>query len=423
MTSPHRPASHGIPRPRVWAPLHYSGFATLFIGYSVSSLGNGMSAVAVAWLAIALAHGHGAGLLIGEAVAAYTLPGVLVALGASRVLKRLDPRLIILVDAIFRAVPLALIAGLALTDTLSPILYVSLLGCSSLFGLLGIAGDLAATTELLPSELYVAANSLNSVASFSASIGGPAVAGVLTATVGPGLVFAIDAATYVLLAGAVLASRRYQPPTPVVKSSSAGIRDGLRALWNFPALGAITLLCVIFYGLYGPVEVALPLYVSSVLHASASVLGGYWTVFALGATLGALGATSIHRFGLWRMTIAAVAAWGVCLIPFGFTTSVVIGFIAMSVGGLVYGPFIPLKKTIIQRSARRELLTQVAAASGVFTVSASPVGAALGGPLVAALGARATLAFSGLATVTTALVAVAVLLVYRRRTRKLSGDQ
>lgn len=415
MPNPDPPAHDQAQSPRVWAPLRSTAFASLFAGYAVSALGNGMSAVAISWLAIELAHGHDAGLLVGAAVAAFTLPGVLAALVAGRVLRRLDPRLLVLAEALLRAAALGAIAGLSLSGSLSPVLYVVLLGVSSLFGVLGLAGDLAATAELLPPEMHMAANSLNTVASFAAMIAGPAVAGGIIAAGGPGVVVAVDAASYALLAVAVLASRRFQPPPALTDMEVTGIGSGLRALRRLPAVGAITLLCVVFFGLYGPVEVALPVYVSSVLHAGAGVLGGYWTVFSLGATLGALGATSVQRLGLWRVAVVVMTAWGACLVPFGFVTSLVVGFIALGVGGLVYGPFLPLKRTIIQRAAPPAALAQVGAASGMFTVTASPVGSALGGPLVAALGASLTLAVSGIATIATALAAAALLWHYRRR--------
>ena len=374
-----------------------------------------MSTVAISWLAIELAHGHDAGLLVGAALAAFTLPGVLAALVAGRVLRRLDPRLVVLAEALLRAVALGAIAGLALKGSLSPVVYVVLLGASSLFGVLGVAGDLAATAELLPPALHMAANSLNTVASFAATIAGPAIAGGIIAASGPGVVLALDAASYLLLAAAVVASRRYQPPPPRTGMDATGVGSGLRMLRRLPAVGAITVLCVVFFGLYGPVEIALPVYVSSVLHAGAGVLGAYWTVFSIGATIGALGATSVQRFGLWRVAVVVMAAWGACLVPFGFVTSVVVGFIALGLGGLVYGPFLPLKRTIIQRAAPPEVLAQVGAASGIFTVTASPVGTAFGGPLVAGLGPRLTLALSGIATMSIALAAAVLLWHYRGR--------
>jgi hypothetical protein len=55
-------------------------FRRLVLGFAVSYLGDGMSVVAVAWLAIELAPQATAGLWVGGAVAAYTLPGMVGAL-------------------------------------------------------------------------------------------------------------------------------------------------------------------------------------------------------------------------------------------------------------------------------------------------------------------------------------------------------
>ncbi|MGH7611094.1 MAG: MFS transporter, partial [Candidatus Dormibacteria bacterium] len=52
---------------RVWTPLASRSFRTLFAGYAISAIGDGMAGVAISWLAIDLAHGHGTGLLVGAA--------------------------------------------------------------------------------------------------------------------------------------------------------------------------------------------------------------------------------------------------------------------------------------------------------------------------------------------------------------------
>ncbi len=67
-------------------------FRRLILGFAVSYLGDGMSFVAVAWLAIELAPRATAGLWVGGAVAAYTLPGVLGALVFGRRLRRVPAR-------------------------------------------------------------------------------------------------------------------------------------------------------------------------------------------------------------------------------------------------------------------------------------------------------------------------------------------
>ena len=135
-------------------------FRRLILGFAVSYLGDGMSFVAVAWLAIELAPQATAGLWVGGAVAAYTLPGVVGALVFGRRLRRVPARRLLLADNVVRgvflgAVPLAWLAGL-----LTLPLYVVLLAVSSLLHAWGSAGKYTLLAELLPDEQRLAANTL-----------------------------------------------------------------------------------------------------------------------------------------------------------------------------------------------------------------------------------------------------------------------
>ena len=103
-------------------------FRRLILGFAVSYLGDGMSFVAVPWLAIELAPQATAGLWVGGAVAAYTLPGVVGALVFGRRLRRVSAKRLLFADNVVRGVflgatPLVWLAGL-----LTPPLYVVLLG-------------------------------------------------------------------------------------------------------------------------------------------------------------------------------------------------------------------------------------------------------------------------------------------------------
>ncbi len=123
-------------------------FRRLILGFAVSYLGDGMSFVAVAWLAIELAPQATAGLWVGGAVAAYTLPGVVGALVVGRRLRRVPARRLLLADNVVRgvflgAVPLAWLAGL-----LTLPLYVVLLAVSSLLHAWGSAGKYTLLAEL-----------------------------------------------------------------------------------------------------------------------------------------------------------------------------------------------------------------------------------------------------------------------------------
>ncbi len=414
MSSGNSPLSDS---PGLWSALRTPSFTILFAGMAVSALGDGMSWVAISWLAIDLAHGRDTGLLVGAAVAAYTLPGVVAGIGLGGLLSRFDPRLLILLDAVLRMVCLGLVAVAAWLGILAPAAYLVLLAASSLFALLGLTGELTAVVEMLPPAQHAAGNSLLTVASFATSIAGPGLAGGLILLAGPGPAIGADAASYAALTVAVLVSRRMLRPSPV-RDPHRSVPQALRSLRRHPAVLGITLLSLVFFGIYGPVEVALPVYVAQSLRAGPGLLGGYFTLFAVGATAGALGATSLQRFGLWRVAIVVMVGWGLCLVPFGLVNSALVGFVALGVGGLIYGPFVPLKRTIIQRYSPRGSLTALAAASGLVTLPASPIGTALGGPIVAVLGPRSTLLASGLATILAAAVAAAVLTRRQARARQ-----
>jgi MFS family permease len=390
-------------------------FRRLLLGFAVSYLGDGMSFVAVAWLAIELAPPATAGLWVGAAVAAYTLPGVVGALVFGRRLRRVPARRLLLADNVVRsvflgAVPLAWFAGL-----LTPARYVVLLAGSSLLHAWGSAGKYTLLAELLPDTQRLAANTLVSSLNFAATIAGPAIAGVLVTYVSSAaLVLGLDALTYAFLA--VLVVRTRLPDSGhVVPVDQAAARGGLALLRSRPELLGLLTLTWFFYLLYGPVEVALPLHVTDDLHAPGTLLGLYWMLFGIGAVLGGLAVGALRQLPFWPVTVAIVIGWGLVLLPFGLAVPTAVTVGGFMLGGAIYGPFEALSVTLTQAQAPPQHLAAMLAARSAVLLTASPVGTALGGPLTTALGPRATLGGSGLATVAVGAVASVLLLARRRR--------
>jgi len=69
------------------------------------------------------------------------------------------------------------------------------------------------------------------------------------------------------------------------------------------------------------------------------------------------------------------------------------------IGGVVYGPFVPLTYGLYQSATATKNLPAVLAARSAVLMVSTPLGTALGGPIVGALGATLTLFSSGLATI------------------------
>src|SRR5580658_3334082 len=99
----------------------------LLPGYLLSALGDGMSAVAIAWLALRLAPEPTRGLWVGAAVAAYSVPGALGAALLGRWLRHRGGVRLAGADAVLRAVALGAIPVLWAAHLLTPTWYVALL--------------------------------------------------------------------------------------------------------------------------------------------------------------------------------------------------------------------------------------------------------------------------------------------------------
>ena len=142
---------------------------------------------------------------------------------------------------------------------------------------------------------------------------------------------------------------------------------------------SLTALTWVFFFLYGPVEVALPVYVAQDLQASAQLLAAYWTAFGIGALASNLLTGALRAGNMRRIALLIVAGWGACLLPFAAAPVPVTLF--FGIGG-VYGPFVPLTYALFQSATATENLPAVLAARSAVIMVSTPLGTALGGPLV-----------------------------------------
>jgi MFS family permease len=427
-------------------------------GATASALGDGMSAVAVAWLALKLAPPQSQGLWVGAAVAAYSLPGAIGAVTLGRWLAGRGGARLAFVDSALRAAVLGLIACLALAGLLGPAGYVALLGVSSLLSAWGIAGKYTLIADLLPAEHRVAGNTVFGLADQLSLMIGPALAGLLTAATGPAVVIALDAVSWAVLAVSYLrviplaahpgpATSTAPPadePSPPERSPQAAFPhdpipgtdlsspvpdpDALPApspappgAWavirSSPVLPGLLALSFVFYLLYGPVEVALPVHVASDLHGSAALLGLFWAVFGAGAVIGELSAPYVRRWPVWPTMNGIVLGWGLALIPLGLAAPLWVALAGFFAAAVIWGPWMSLSMGVLQDVSPPAALAQVIAARSSLLIIASPLGTALGGPIVAALGARGTILASALTTVALAVVTAVFLVLGRRRKR------
>ncbi|MBQ1015250.1 MFS transporter, partial [Micromonospora sp. M51] len=252
-----------------------------------------------------------------------------------------------------------------------------------------------------------------------ATIVGPPLAGLLIAWVGPVWVIAIDAATFAALAltyrfavSAADSDHRHE--------RGASRTAGFAVIRRNPALLGLLALSLAFFFLFGPVYVAMPIHITDDLHASATLLGAYYTAFGVGGLVRGLITGHLRRWPLRATTITIVVAFGVAMLPLGLGAPVGVSLPAFALAGLIWAPYMSTSMALFQRSTSIAQLPAVLAANGAVLVVAVPLGTMLGGPLVGAIGARPTMLLCATAIVTVGLVAGGFAIPWRKT--RSSGD-
>jgi predicted MFS family arabinose efflux permease len=280
---------------------------------------------------------------------------------------------------------------------LAPPAYVGLLAGSSLLSAWGNAGEYAMLSELGGPDGRLAINSLATAQVSFAVIVGPLAAGLLIGWIGPGWLIALDGASF-----AFLGIQAWRTPSSATTTEqpvdTQAAESGFRLLLRRRDLLSLTVLTWVFFFLYGPVEAALPVYVAKNLHADAELLGAYWTAFGVGALAATLITGTLRARNVRRATLLIVVGWGACLLPFAFAP-VGVTLVCFALGGLIYGPFIPITYAQFQSATTPANLPAVLAARSAIMLVSTPLGTAIGGPLVGGLGAAGTLFASGVLTV------------------------
>lgn len=382
-------------------------------GFVVSFVGDGMSAVAVSWLALELAPRQHQGLWVALAVGAYTLPGAAGAVLLGPFMRGRSGAQLVTWNATLRATGLGLVPVAAFFDVLSIGVYAGLLAVSSLLQSWGSAGYYTLVAETLPRSRHLSANALISTLSQTGILIGPVVGGLLIAWTGALWALAVDALTFAVLAVSCRLAVPSAARDPRAKEGEEGEEEkdrasGFRTIARTPALLGVMALTFGFYLLYGPVEVGLPIHVANDLGAPASVLAWHFAAFGAGAICGGLLASHLGRLPHWLILNGSVLGAGLTLLPLGLGAPVAVTVPCFGAVGLLYAPFGATATALIQRTVTGDRLAQVLAARSALLVTSGPAGIGIGGLIVAGWGAgrailAATLATLGLGVVSAVL--------------------
>ena len=390
--------------------LRVRNYRLYFTGQIISVSGTWMQSIALAWLVVHyLAPKSQRGVDVGFTLALQFLPMLLFGAWGGLVADRVDKRRLLVTTQV-AAGALALALGLLVLSGPGPagdahLWEVYLL--SLLLGVVNLFDNPARQTfviEMVGKHDLPNAVSLNSIVMNGARVVGPALSGVLIATVGIGVCFIFNSASYVAVIVALMMMRRSElHPAQRVARAKGQLREGVRYAWRTPNLRD-PLLLVFAVGLLAyNFTVILPLLAQETFHGGAGTFALLTSLMAGGAVIGGLVVANRGKPNIHRLTAIGVA-FGVMIAAVALSPNLVSACVLLFFMGGLSIAFIATANSTIQLRVEPTMRGRVMALYAIGFLGTTPVGAPLVGwisqtssPRVALLvGAAATVAASAM---------------------------
>jgi MFS family permease len=387
-----------VSRPGFWrstfSSLRVPNYRLYFTGQSISLAGTWMQMTAQSWLVLTLTHSS---TDLGFVLALQTLPILLLAPYGGVVADRVDKRRLMVVLQIAMGVQALVLGLLTVAGAVrfwEVCLLAVILGLNNAFE---NSARQAFVREMVgPDELRNAVT-LNSVTVNAARAVGPAIGGVLIATVGIGTCFLINAGSFAAVVTSLLVMNRAAlRPSPPVGRARGQLREGVRYARRTPTI-AIPLAMMSLVGLLAyEFPVSLPVLAERTFHGGAEAYGFMTAAMGIGAVIGGLFTAARGRTGLRPMIIASVG-FGVAILVTAVAPVIGLAYVALLFAGWASVSFIAIGNSTIQLSAAPDMRGRAIALWQVAFQGTTPIGGPAVGWIIALSGARAGLAAGGVA--------------------------
>jgi MFS family permease len=383
-------------------------FRRLFAGQALSVLGDRVTTVVLPFAV--LAAGGGA-TEVGLVAAAQFTPFLLLSLVAGVVADRRDRRTILIASDVVRLATQATAAVLLLTGEATP------LALGALAAVFGAADAFFAPafTGLMPLTLASSAslqpaNALRGLSFSTGNIAGPAVAGLLVATLGAGGALAFDAATFLVSVVFLLrvTPRAVERAEAGATTLLAGLREGFAEVRSRPWVRAFLGAMAGYHVIVLPSVFVLGPVLAQRDYGGATDWAVVVALFGVGTLLGDLLLLRWRpRFALRASALFLIGASCQAAIIGSGLPILGIGLLELLAGVCVTGFFV-LWETSLQEHVPEHAMSRVSSYDYLASTGLMPLGFAIAGPASVAFGLHATLVAMTALGIASALALLAV---------------
>ena len=388
---PEPAARRGIWR-STFSSLRVPNYRLYFTGQSISLAGTWMQMTAQSWLVLVLTHSS---TRLGLVVALQTLPVLFLGPYGGVVADRVDKRKLMIALQIamgIQALVLGLLTVAGIVRFWEVCLLAVILGLNNAFE---NSARQAFVREMVGPDELRNAITLNSVTVNAARAVGPAIGGVLIATVGVGVCFLANAASFVaVVTSLVLMNTGALQPSRPAPRASGQLREGLRYAARTPNI-AIPLAMMGLVGMLAyEFQVSIPVLAKQTFHGGSEAYGFLTAAMGIGAVIGGLFTAARGRTGLRSMIIAGTG-FGIAIIVCAVAPVIGLAYVAMLFVGWASVSFIAIGNSTIQLASDPSMRGRAIALWQVAFQGTTPVGGPLIGWIIELTDPRVGLAVGG----------------------------
>ncbi len=371
--------------------LRHRNFQLFFAGQLISLVGTWMQNVAQSWLVYRIT---GSSALLGLVSFTGQIPVLLLSPVGGYAADRWNRRTVVIITQSLSMVLALVLAILTLTGTVQIWQVFVLAAGMGVVNSFDIPARQSFLVEMVGREDMINAIALNSSIFNGARIIGPAIAGILVASIGEGWCFFANGVSYIAVIGGLL-MMRMGPFRPEHRAVSAfhTIREGFRYVIRTgpirALLGIVGMLS--FAGL--PYLVLMPIFADRIFHKGPAGLGILIGIAALGALTGALLlASRTVLTGLTRWVAFAMVIFAVTLGAFAFSENLWFSCAMLFLMGFTGMIQMGAANTLIQSMVPDSLRGRVMSVYSMMYMGVGPFGAMFAGFAAQDFGAPRTLA-------------------------------
>ncbi len=394
--------------------LRHRNFQLFFSGQLISLIGTWMQNVAQSWLVYRLT---GSSLLLGVVSFAGQIPVFPIAPLAGMVADRLNRRTIVIITQTASMILAFILAALTLTKLVTVWELIALAALLGVVNAFDIPARQSFLVEMVGRDDLMNAIALNSSIFNSARIIGPAIAGILVASIGEGWCFFANAVSYIaVIIGLILMRIPPRVAERTITTAYEHIAEGFRFVRRTAPIRALLLLLGLVSLVGMPYTVLMPVFAKNILHGNARTLGVLGSAAGIGALTGALTLASRRRVhGLGRWVWMACVAFGVFLILFSLSRWYMLSVLLLVPVGFSLMTQMGATNTLVQSMVPDRLRGRTMAVYSMMFMGMSPLGSILAGAAAERMGAPMTVALGG-------ALAVGAAIAFARHLPKIRGE-